>query len=56
MTPVTLVKIALMLIAAVLLGWGMRIDDGALRWAGVAFLFVALVLRFFKPRSRRDSQ
>jgi hypothetical protein len=50
MTPFTIAKLALMLIAAVLLGWGIRTDDSALRWAGIAFLFIALILRFFKPR------
>ncbi|HEY0527437.1 MAG TPA: hypothetical protein VGD02_01305 [Gemmatimonadaceae bacterium] len=48
MTPLTSAKMALMLIAAVLLAWGIRTDDPALRWAGIGFLFVALVLRFFK--------
>jgi hypothetical protein len=44
-------KLALMLIAAILLGWGIRADDAALRWAGIAFLFIALILRFIKkPR------
>jgi hypothetical protein len=43
----------LMLVAAVLLGWGIRTDDAALRWAGIAFLFIALILRFFKPRKLR---
>ena len=50
MTPFTTAKLALMLVAAVLLGWGIRSDDSALRWAGILFLFIALVLRFFKPR------
>ena len=53
MTPVTMAKLALMLIAAVLLAWGIRTDDSALRWAGIAFLFAALILRFFKPRKPR---
>jgi hypothetical protein len=48
MTPMTSAKMALMLIAAILLGWGIRTDDSALRWAGIGFLFLALVLRFFK--------
>ena len=52
MSPFTTAKLALMLVAAVLFGWGMRIDDAALRWAGIACLFIALVLRFFKPRKR----
>lgn len=39
-----------MLIAAILLAWGIRTDDSAIRWAGIGFLFIALILRFFKPR------
>lgn len=51
MSPLTIAKLALMLIAAILLGWGVRTDDGALRWAGIGFLFIALILRFIKrPR------
>jgi hypothetical protein len=50
-TPFTVAKLALMLIAAILLGWGIRTDDAALRWAGIGFLFFALILRFIrKPR------
>jgi hypothetical protein len=50
-TPFTAAKLALMLIAAILLGWGIRTDDTALRWAGIGFLFIALILRFIKrPR------
>lgn len=51
MTPFTIAKLALMLIATILLAWGIRADDAALRWAGIAFLFSALILRFIKkPR------
>jgi hypothetical protein len=50
MSPFTTAKLALMLVAAVLLAWGIRADDSPLRWAGIAFLLAALVLRFFKPR------
>ena len=54
MTPFTVAKLALMLIAAILLGWGIRTDDTALRWAGIGFLFIALILRFIKrPRGLR---
>src|SRR5205085_3283956 len=53
MSPMTVAKLALMLIAAILLAWGIRADDSALRWAGIFFLFAALVLRFFKPRKPR---
>jgi len=52
-TPFTIAKLALMLIAAILLAWGVRADDSVLRWAGIAFLFIALILRFFKPRKPR---
>ena len=52
MTPFTIAKLALMLIAAILLGWGLRTDDAALRWAGIGFLFIALILRFIKKPSR----
>lgn len=53
MSPFTLAKLALMLIAAVLLAWGIRTDESAIRWAGIFFLFIALILRFFKPRKPR---
>ncbi|MEX2110066.1 MAG: hypothetical protein WD802_05665 [Gemmatimonadaceae bacterium] len=52
MGPFTIAKVALALAAAILLAWGIRNDDSALRWAGMAFLFIALVLRFFQPKGR----
>jgi hypothetical protein len=55
MSPFTTAKLALMIVAAVLLGRGIRTDDSALRWAGILFLFIALVLRFFKPRKPRGA-
>ena len=55
MSPFLTAKLALMLAAAILLGWGIRADDSALRWAGIGFLFIALILRFFKPNQRPDS-
>ena len=53
MTPLTYAKLALALIAAILLAWGIRNDDSALRFAGMGFLFVALILRFLKPPKRK---
>jgi len=53
MSPFTIAKLALMLIAAILFAWGIRTDDSVLRWAAIAFLFIALILRFFKPRNPR---
>ena len=54
MTPITMAKVTLALIAAVLFGIGVRNDHPALRWAAIAFLSAAVILRFFdksrKPR------
>lgn len=50
MTPITTAKLILALTAAILLGFGIRSDDPALRWAGIAFLAAAVVLRFIRPR------
>ena len=45
-------KITLALIAAILFGLGIRNDNQALRWAAIAFLAIAVLLRFFdKSRS-----
>jgi hypothetical protein len=52
MGPFTLAKIALAIVAAILFGWGIRTDDSTLRWAGVAFLVVALALRFVQPKGK----
>ena len=53
MSPFTIAKLALMLIAAILFAWGISTDNTALRWAGIGFLFIALILRFIKPRKPR---
>jgi len=52
-SPFTIAKLALMLVAGILLAWGIRNDDVMIRWAGILFLLAALVLRFFKPRKPR---
>jgi hypothetical protein len=52
-SPIIVAKLALMLIAAILLAWGIRTDEAAIRWAGIGFLFMALILRFIKPRKPR---
>jgi len=52
MSPFTAAKMALALIAAILFGIGIRNDNPALRWAAIAFLAIAVLLRFFdKSRS-----
>lgn len=53
MTPLTVAKITLALIAAILFGLGVRNEQPQLRWAAIAFLALALLLRFLdKNRSR----
>jgi len=53
MTPITAAKLALALIAAILFAYGVRSDLPQLRWAAIAFLAAAVLLRFLdKSRSR----
>ena len=55
MTPMTAAKITLALIAAALFGYGIRTDVPALRWAAIAFLAIAVALRFLdRNRKGRD--
>ena len=53
MTPVLMARVVLILIAAVLLGFGIRTNQSALRWAGIGFLVAALLMRFIGTRERR---
>jgi hypothetical protein len=46
MTPMTMAKITLALIAAVLFALGVRGDSEPLRWAAIAFLATAVILRW----------
>jgi hypothetical protein len=47
-------KLALALCATILLAWGIRADDAAVRWAGIACLAAAVVLRFIGPKRPLD--
>jgi hypothetical protein len=47
-----MVKLALALVAAILLAWGIRNDDSTLRLAGMAFLLAAVLFRFFQPKGK----
>ncbi|MDO8500363.1 MAG: hypothetical protein Q7S20_00795 [Gemmatimonadaceae bacterium] len=53
MTPMTMAKITLALIAAILFAYGIREEVPALRWAAIAFLSLAILLRFF-DRARKQ--
>jgi hypothetical protein len=52
MSRIVIIRLIVILIAAVLLLWGIRTDDSTIRLAGIACLVVALALRFVKPRGR----
>ena len=49
MNSTTIAKVALAIIAIVLIGYGMRVDSPTLRWVGIAFLVAAFAVRFIKP-------
>jgi len=49
-TPITIAKLALALMAAILFAYGIRNDIPQLRWAAIAFLAAAVLLRFFDKR------
>ena len=49
MNSTTIAKIALTMVALILVGYGMRVDNPTLRWVGIAFLVAAFALRFIKP-------
>jgi hypothetical protein len=52
MSTITIAKLALAAIGLIVWGYGYRVDDGGLRWVGIAFLAAAVLLRFW-PSGRR---
>ena len=48
MSPLSRAKIVLALVGLVLFGAGVRLERGDLRFAGIAFVAVAWLLRFVK--------
>ena len=53
MAPLNTARLVVALIAAILLGYGIRTDNPALRWAGIGFLLAALLMRFLGQREQR---
>jgi len=51
MTNRTIIKFTLALVGIVLFGASIRLGDDRLRWAGIAFVAVAALLRFWKDRT-----
>jgi len=50
MISLTWVRFALAAIGLIVWGYGYRVDDPTMRWIGIAFLAVAVVLRFAARR------
>jgi hypothetical protein len=51
MISITWARFALAAIGLVVWAYGYRVDDSTMRWVGIAFLAVAVLLRFL-PRRR----
>ena len=51
MTPLTVAKITFAVVGLLIFGYGVRIDSTNVRWAGIAFVAAAALLRFVGPRS-----
>jgi len=56
MTPIIMARLIIILIAAILFGFGIRTDQSALRWAGIGFLVAALLMRFIGRRRYDDTR
>jgi hypothetical protein len=50
MRRIDIFKLMLALCAAILFVWGLRTDQTAYRWAAIACLAAAVLLRFISPR------
>jgi hypothetical protein len=53
-TRSTQIRLALAVIGLLLWGYGQRVDDPTIRWVGIGFLAMALLLRFLPKRLRKD--
>jgi len=53
MTPITTARLIVALIAAILLGYGIRTENEAVRWAGIGFLVAALLMRFIRSGEKQ---
>lgn len=54
MTTITKVKLGFVAVGLVLFAVGIRQDDARSRYAGIACVAIAWVLRFVRPRSSGD--
>lgn len=54
MTTITKVKLAFVGVGLVFFALGIRLDDGRWRYAGIACVAIAWVLRFVRARAPND--
>jgi len=54
MDRVTVLKIACALAGVGIFAYGVRSEDGVVRWVGIAFVIAAFLLRFVKKRIPDD--
>lgn len=50
MRTLTSVKLGLAIAGIAIWGYGTRIEDERIQWAGIAVVALAVVLRFIRPR------
>jgi hypothetical protein len=55
-SPLSHIKLGLATAGVILFAYGVRAELPWLRWAGIAFLAVAAVLRFWGRRRSRDDE
>jgi hypothetical protein len=48
---ILVLKIACALAGLGIFAWGVRTDDGTVRWVGIALVIVAFALRFVKKKA-----
>jgi Ca2+/Na+ antiporter len=52
-TPLSTLRVTIAIVGILIFMWGARTQDEIVRWVGIAFLVVALVLRFLSRVRRR---
>jgi len=56
MSRLTQLKLGILIAGLIVWGYGARVDNPWLRWVGIGFFAVAVVLRFVGPRSSRHGE
>lgn len=50
MITILRLRIVLVVVGMLIFAWGVKLDESAVRWVGVGFVFVAWMLRFWRTR------